>query len=91
LTVAWAPVAGLLSLLLMDVLLMVTRVVTVFGVVVGVLRLLGLLGAASSAALLAQERQVTAGTTVRYRVLRDLLAVAELPDGVTPGAQDAPG
>jgi hypothetical protein len=54
--------------------------------------LLGLLGAASSARLLlAQERQVTAGTTVRYRVLRDLLAVAELPDGVTPGAQDAPG
>jgi hypothetical protein len=75
----------------MDVLLMVTRVVTVFGVVVGVLRLLGLLGAASSARLLlAQERQVTAGT-VRYRVLRDLLAVAELPDGVTTGAQDAPG
>jgi uncharacterized membrane protein len=90
--VAWAPVAGLLSLLLMDVLLMVTRVVTMFGVVVGVLGLLGLLGAASSARLLlAQERQVTAGTTVRYRVLRDLLAVAELPDGVTPGAQDAPG
>ena len=51
-----------------------------------------MLGAAASARLLlAQERQVTAGTTVRYRVLRDLLAVAELLDGVTPGPQDAPG
>jgi hypothetical protein len=85
LTVAWAPVAGLLSLLLMDVLLMVTREVTVFGVVLGVLALLGLLGAAASARLLlAQERQVTAGTTARYRALRDLLAVAEQPV-VPPG------
>jgi hypothetical protein len=75
---ALAPVVVLLSLLAVDVLEMVTREVTAFGVVFGALETLGLLAAAASARLqLAQERQVTAGMTARYRALRELLDGAE--------------
>ena len=88
LTVAWAPVAGLLSLLLMDVLLMVTRVVTVFG---WWLASWGCSGCWARRRARGCSWRRNGRSPVRYRVLRDLLAVAELPDGVTPGAQDAPG